>query len=61
MVVPLAFFVIAWAYPIYLNIFKRRELDAYTDSKVGTGEEGTVDFDSIIATKDVEAGRFEKA
>jgi len=61
MVVPLAFFMVAWAYPIYLNVFKRRELDAYTDSKVGTSEDGTVDFDSIVAGKDVEAGRFEKA
>lgn len=59
MVVPLAFFLVAWAYPIYLNIYKRRELDAYTESAVGTSAEGTVDFDSIIATKDIEAGRFE--
>ena len=59
MVVPLAFFLIAWAYPIYLNIYKRHELDAYTDSKVGTSEEGTVDFDSIVANKDIEAARFE--
>ncbi|KAF3010633.1 hypothetical protein E8E13_004111 [Curvularia kusanoi] len=61
MVVPLAFFVIAWAYPIYLNIFKRKELDAYNESSVGTSEEGNVDFNSIIATKDVEAGRYENA
>lgn len=59
MVVPLAFFVIAWSYPIYLNVYKAKELDAYTDSKVGTSEEVTVDFDSIIANKDVEAARFE--
>lgn len=59
MVVPLAFFLVAWSYPIYLNIYKGKELDAYTESKVGTSEEGTVDFDSIVATKDVEAARFE--
>ena len=59
MVVPLAFFIIAWSYPIYLNMYKAKELDAYTESKVGTSEEGTVDFDSIVSNKDVEAARFE--
>jgi FHS family L-fucose permease-like MFS transporter len=58
MVVPLAFFLVAWSFPIYLNLFKGKELDGYTDSKVGTSE-GQVDFDSIVAGKDVEAGRFE--
>lgn len=35
MVVPLAFFCIAWSFPIYLNIFKGKELDAYRENHVG--------------------------
>lgn len=58
MCIPLVFFAIAWSFPIYLNLFKAKELDAYTESHVGV-EEGTVDFDSIAATKDVEAAHFE--
>jgi FHS family L-fucose permease-like MFS transporter len=51
MVVPLAFFFIAWSYPIYLNVAKGKELDAYTESHVGMTE-GAVDSDSIVAAKD---------
>jgi len=66
MVVPLAFFIIAWSFPIYLNIFKGKELDAYRDSHVGT-EEGAIDADSSLARasmgaaneKDMEAGHVE--
>ncbi|KAF2114148.1 L-fucose permease Glucose/galactose transporter-like protein [Lophiotrema nucula] len=66
MVVPLAFFAIAWTFPIYLNLYKAKELDAYRESKVGTAE-GVVDEDSRIASishgmfhdKDVEASRTE--
>ncbi|KAF2124250.1 MFS general substrate transporter [Dothidotthia symphoricarpi CBS 119687] len=58
MCIPLIFYAIAWSYPIYLNAFRAKELDAYSDSHVGL-QEGTVDFDSIVATKDAEAGHFE--
>jgi FHS family L-fucose permease-like MFS transporter len=60
MVVPLSFFVVAWSFPIYLNVGKKaRELDAYRESRVGT-EEGAVDGDSVIAReKDVEANHRE--
>ncbi|KAF2759061.1 glucose/galactose transporter [Pseudovirgaria hyperparasitica] len=40
MVVPLAFFVVAWSFPIYLNLCKGRELDAYTHSTVGLKGDG---------------------
>lgn len=64
MVVPLAFFLIAWSFPIYLNVYKGKELDAYTASHVGV-EPGAVDADSSVAEKagvqvlekDVEASR----
>jgi FHS family L-fucose permease-like MFS transporter len=50
----------AWSYPLYLNFtHKAKELDAYTESHVGI-QEGAIDNDSIIATKDVEAMRTEK-
>ncbi|MCJ1368363.1 hypothetical protein MMC16_007505 [Acarospora aff. strigata] len=35
MAVPLAGFLIAWSFPIYLNLFKAKELDGYTAAKVG--------------------------
>jgi len=49
MVIPLAFFVISWAFPIYLNIYKAKELDAYRDSSVGL-KEGQVDPDSRLGS-----------
>jgi FHS family L-fucose permease-like MFS transporter len=60
MCIPLVFFFFAWSYPIYLNFYKGKELDAYTESHVGL-QEGAVDSDSIVATKDVEASHYEKA
>lgn len=70
MVVPLAFFVVAWSFPIYLNVCKAKELDAYRDSHVGLEGEGAgaaaVDADAPIKTraeamfeKDVEASQLE--
>jgi FHS family L-fucose permease-like MFS transporter len=54
MVVPLAFFIIAWSFPIYLNFgSKAKELDAYNSSHVGTTE-GAVDADSKLAAETVE-------
>ncbi|KAF2251838.1 MFS general substrate transporter [Trematosphaeria pertusa] len=59
MVVPLAFFIIAWSFPIYLNMYKGKELDAYRESHVGL-EEGAVDPDSKIAhEKDIEDSQLE--
>jgi len=43
MIVPLAFFIIAWSFPIYLNLFKAKELDAYSDSHVGLEGEKAVE------------------
>ncbi|KAF1840221.1 L-fucose permease Glucose/galactose transporter-like protein [Cucurbitaria berberidis CBS 394.84] len=59
MCIPLVFFFIAWSYPIYLNLVKGKELDAYSESHVGV-QEGAVDFDSIVANKDLEASHYEK-
>lgn len=36
MVIPLAGFCIAATFPIYLNLFKAKQLDGFTESKVGT-------------------------
>ncbi|KAF2014653.1 glucose/galactose transporter [Aaosphaeria arxii CBS 175.79] len=62
MVVPLAFFLIAWSFPIYLNLCKAKELDAYSESKVGTSEAVVEDAgrtDSVSKNKDVEAAFVE--
>lgn len=56
MVVPLAFFVIAWSFPIYLNLSKGKELDAYRESHVGTTE-GAIDPDSKVASISFEPGK----
>ncbi|CBX95912.1 hypothetical protein IAQ61_004735 [Plenodomus lingam] len=58
MCIPLIFFFIAWSYPIYLNLYKGTELDAYTESHVGLAED-QVDSDSIMASKEIESVRFE--
>ncbi|KAG9237918.1 putative L-fucose-proton symporter [Amylocarpus encephaloides] len=49
--IPLIGFVIAFTFPVYLNLFKRKTLDAWTD-KVKIGEE---------QVKDVESGEDKKA
>ena len=35
MAVPLAGFIVSWSFPLYLNLFKGKELDGYLKSKVG--------------------------
>jgi FHS family L-fucose permease-like MFS transporter len=35
MCVALAGFVVSWSFPVYLNVFKAKELDGYLKSKVG--------------------------
>ena len=35
MAVPLAGFLVSWSFPIYLNLFKAKELDGYRAAKVG--------------------------
>ncbi|KAI9802545.1 MAG: hypothetical protein M1833_001617 [Piccolia ochrophora] len=35
MAVPLAGFIVSWSFPMYLNLFKAKELDGYLKSKVG--------------------------
>jgi FHS family L-fucose permease-like MFS transporter len=51
----------AWSFPIYLNFTsKAQELDAYTESHVGSTE-NMIDNDSILASKDIEAVRAEKS
>lgn len=52
MAVPLAGFLIAWSFPIYLNLFCAKELDGYRDARVGI--EG--DSESQMSTRDDEKG-----
>ena len=42
--VPLCGFFVAFAYPIYLNIFCRRELDGFREAKIGY-----VDSDEVVS------------
>lgn len=43
MVVPLVGFVIAWAYPVYLNTLCRKELDGFRETKIGYADaDGTI-------------------
>lgn len=36
MAVPLAGFLVAYSFPVYLNLFKAKELDAFNESTTGT-------------------------
>ena len=53
MAVPLAGFLISWSFPLYLNLFKAKELDGYLKSKVG------IETESGGVTS-MEEGRHEK-
>jgi FHS family L-fucose permease-like MFS transporter len=64
MVIPLVFFTIAWSFPIYLNLYKGKELDAYRDTPVGgQRSETNSDFSAagVATEKGVEARRLEVA
>lgn len=39
MCIPLAGFVIAWSFPVYLNLVKAKELDGYRETQVGVVED----------------------
>lgn len=52
MCVPLIGFFVAFAYPVYLNLFCRRELDGFRDTKIGY-----VDSDGVIGDVEREARR----
>ncbi len=58
--IPLIGFVIAIAFPIYLNIFKRKSLDGWTEKvKVGI-EEPTKDIETGFDEKEGGATQIEK-
>lgn len=48
MCIPLVGFVVSWSFPLYLNLFKAKELDGYLRSKVGI-----VDAESIASVGSV--------
>jgi len=50
--VPLCGFFVAFAYPIYLNLFCRKELDGFRETKIGY-----VDQDGVIGDVEREARR----
>jgi MFS transporter, FHS family, L-fucose permease len=58
MVVPLAFFAIAWSFPIYLNLAKGKELDAYRENHVGLENASPLESEneSSYSEKHAEAG-----
>jgi MFS transporter, FHS family, L-fucose permease len=59
MSVPLAGFLIAYSFPIYLNLFKAKELDGFTESRVGI-DTASEDSSSRFNEKDLETGRIEE-
>jgi FHS family L-fucose permease-like MFS transporter len=69
MTVPLCGFVVTFAYPIYLNLFCRRELDGFRETKIGyVDEKGTAgdvviegtNASVVLEEKGPNAGHFEK-
>jgi len=62
MAVPLGGFIIAYSFPIYLNLFKAKELDAFSNSSVGV-EDGPTDKAieaELFDEKSGGVGRIEK-
>lgn len=63
MCVPLAGFIIAYSFPIYLNLFKAKELDAFNEQSTGV-ESPTSSTEKVdiveFSGKDVEAGKIER-
>lgn len=62
MAVPLGGFLIAYSFPVYLNLFKAKELDAFNESKVGV-ETGPIDKaveTELFEEKNGGAGRVER-
>ena len=53
MCVPLAGFIVSWSFPLYLNLFKGKELDGYLKSKVGIVEGSNASVESGIGGADV--------
>ncbi|KAF2738443.1 putative L-fucose-proton symporter [Polyplosphaeria fusca] len=58
MSVPLAGFLIAYSFPIYLNLCKAKELDGFTESRVGI--DAPSDSKAEFNEKDLETGRIEE-
>ncbi|PSN70428.1 putative L-fucose-proton symporter [Corynespora cassiicola Philippines] len=61
MSVPLAGFVVAYSFPIYLNLFKAKELDAFNETDVGLDapRDEKIEVETFNG-KDVEVGRVER-
>ncbi|KAF2867251.1 putative L-fucose-proton symporter [Massariosphaeria phaeospora] len=60
MSVPLAGFLIAYSYPIYLNLVKAKELDAFNETRIGLDEPSDVAGESeTFKGKDLETGKIE--
>ncbi|KAF2192519.1 glucose/galactose transporter [Zopfia rhizophila CBS 207.26] len=61
MSVPMAGFLVAWSFPIYLNLFKAKELDGFTKSRVGIDQpsDSTSETEKSSNEKDIEAGKVE--
>ncbi|KAF2658555.1 putative L-fucose-proton symporter [Lophiostoma macrostomum CBS 122681] len=61
MCVPLAGFVVAYSFPVYLNLCKAKELDAFTEVKTGIVESGEGSAQAeLFQEKDLESGRVEE-
>lgn len=62
MAVPLGGFLIAYSFPVYLNLFRAKELDAFNESKVGveTGPTDKAVETELFEEKSGGVGRVEK-
>lgn len=60
MSVPLGGFLVAYSFPIYLNLFKAKELDAFNETNVGIESEPGKGQDDLFTEKDLETGKIER-
>ncbi|KAF2692044.1 glucose/galactose transporter [Lentithecium fluviatile CBS 122367] len=63
MSVPLAGFLVAYSFPIYLNLFKAKELDAYIETRIGVdppAEADSINDAEKFSGKELESGKVER-
>jgi len=51
--IPLIGFVIAWSFPIYLNVFKGKSLDGWTESQASSSDASEKDVESLNGDTDI--------
>lgn len=60
LVIPLIGFIISWSFPLYLNLFKAKELDGYLVSEVGIAPTAVGTVEEVGAGSKATTSHFDK-